>query len=54
MNHNEITGMLIGFYTSEDPSSAGGQVQNFPIKHHTTLLEGNCETRVYLRCHMAR
>ncbi len=40
-------GMLMGFYGLEDPSSEGGQDQNLPIKHRTTLLEGNCEARVY-------
>ena len=38
--------MLMGFYSSEDPSSAGGRDQYFPIKHCTTLLEVICEARV--------
>ncbi len=37
----------MGFYSLEDPSSKGGQDQDFPIKHRTMLLERNREARVY-------
>ena len=40
-----MTGMSMGSYSSEDPSSAGGQDQYFVIMHHTSLIEGICEAR---------